>query len=60
MVPTAYLREQAEKCRRLARDVDEATTRTRLEVLASEYEAQADFQDRHPPGELRRSGPDSD
>jgi hypothetical protein len=37
MVPTAYLREQAEKCRRLARDVSEAATRGRLEVLAGEY-----------------------
>ncbi len=60
MVPTAYLREQAEKCRRLARDVSEAATRTRLEVLAGEYEAQADFQDEHAPGALRRSGPISD
>ena len=60
MVPTAYLREQAEKCRRLARDVSEAATRARLEALAGEYEAQADFQDKHPPGVLRRKGPISD
>jgi hypothetical protein len=60
MVPTAYLREQAEKCRRLARDVSEPVTRNRLEALAGEYEAQADFQDRHAPGELRRTSPDSD
>jgi hypothetical protein len=55
MVPTSYLREQAEKCRRLARDVSDATTRARLETLASEYQAQADFQDSHAPGELRRT-----
>jgi hypothetical protein len=55
MVPTTYLREQAEKCRRLAHDVSDPTTRTRLEVLAGEYEAQANFQDQHAPGELRRS-----
>lgn len=57
MVPTAYLREQAEKCRRLARDVSEAATRARLEVLAGEYEAQADFQDQHGPRKLRRAPP---
>lgn len=60
MVPTAYLREQAEKCRRLARDVSEDATRSRLEVLASEYDAQADFQDEHKPGTLRRKSPNSD
>ena len=60
MVPTAYLREQAEKCRRLARDAGDAATRTRLEVLASEYDAQADFQDLNGPGKLRRTGPFSD
>ena len=57
MVPTAYLREQAEKCRRLARDVSEDATRARLEVLADEYEAQANFQDEHAPGVLRRDRP---
>lgn len=60
MVPTAYLREQAEKCRRLARDVSDAATRARLEVLAGEYEAQANFQDNHSPGERRRAGPPAD
>jgi hypothetical protein len=60
MVPTPYLRKQAEKCRRLARDVSEATTRARLERLAGEYDAQADFQDSHAPGELRRTAPSED
>jgi len=60
MVPTPYLREQADKCRRLARDVSDATTRARLEKLAAEYEAQADFQDNHAAGELRRIGPAAD
>jgi hypothetical protein len=60
MVPTPYLRKQAEKCRRLARDVSETTTRDRLERLAGEYDAQADFQDNHAPGELRRTAPSED
>ena len=60
MVPTTYLREQAEKCRRLARDVSDATTRARLEKLAGEYQAQADFQDSHAPGKLRRARPATD
>ncbi|MDB5615939.1 hypothetical protein [Tardiphaga sp.] len=60
MVPTAYLREQAEKCRRLARDAGDPATRTRLEVLASEYEAQANFQDDHAPGTQRRIGPSAE
>jgi hypothetical protein len=60
MVPTSYLREQAEKCRRLARDVADPTTRARLEKLAGEYQAQADFQDSHAPGELRRADPSID
>ena len=34
MVATAYLREQAEKCRRLARDVGAPIALTRLDVLA--------------------------
>ncbi len=60
MVPTTYLRDQAEKCRRLARDVSDPTTRARLEKLAGEYQAQADFQDSHADGELRRIGPAAD
>ncbi|MDB5656458.1 MAG: hypothetical protein JWQ94_4071 [Tardiphaga sp.] len=55
MVPTTYLRAQTEKCRRLAREVSDLTTRTRLEVLADEYESQANFQDANAPGTLRRS-----
>jgi hypothetical protein len=60
MVPTSYLREQAEKCRRLARDVSDVKTRERLQTLASEYEAQADFQDENLPGALRRTSPHKD
>lgn len=60
MVPTSYLREQAEKCRRLASDVSDSTTRDRLQKLAAEYEAQANFQDEHKPGELRRATPRED
>jgi hypothetical protein len=57
MVPTSYLREQVEKCRRLASDVADITTRDRLLKLALEYEAQADFQDSHAPGVLRQQAP---
>jgi len=60
MIPTAYLREQAEKCRLLARDVADPSTRTRLEVLAREYDAQADFQDKNAPGALRPATPPPD
>jgi hypothetical protein len=45
MAQSFYLREQAERCRRLARSTSDSLTRERLEKLAAEYEAQADAQD---------------
>jgi hypothetical protein len=38
MVPTEYLKEQAERCRRLAKDADPFTEK-RLLDLARDYEA---------------------
>ena len=38
-------REQADRCRRLARSTNDAVTQERLFKLAAEYEAQADAQD---------------
>jgi len=45
MAQSFFLREQAERCRRLARGTSDSLTRERLEKLASEYEEQADVQD---------------
>ena len=45
MAQTFYLREQAERCRRLARSTSDSLTQERLVKLAAEYEAQADAQD---------------
>ena len=42
MSKIASLREQAEKCRRLARDVGDLPTKERLTQLAVECDAQAD------------------
>jgi hypothetical protein len=45
MAQSFYLREQAERCRRLARSTSDSLTQERLFKLAAEYEAQADTQD---------------
>ena len=45
MAQSFYLREQADRCRRLARGTNDAVTQERLLKLAAEYEAQADAQD---------------
>jgi hypothetical protein len=45
MAQSFYLREQAERCRRLARSTSDSVTQERLFKLATEYEAQADDQD---------------
>jgi len=45
MAQSFYLREQADRCRRLARSTSDAVTQERLFKLAAEYEAQADAQD---------------
>ena len=39
-----FLREQADRCRRLARGTNDPVTQERLSKLAAEYEAQADAQ----------------
>ena len=45
MAQPFYLREQADRCRRLARGTSDPVTQERLSKLAAEYEAQADAQD---------------
>jgi hypothetical protein len=44
MAQSFFLREQAERCRRLARSTSDSLTRERLEKLGTEYDAQADVQ----------------
>jgi hypothetical protein len=45
MAQSFLLREQADRCRRLARSTSDSVTQERLVKLAAEYEAQADDQD---------------
>jgi hypothetical protein len=45
MAQSFYLREQADRCRRLARGTSDPVTQERLFKLAAEYEARADAQD---------------
>ena len=45
MAQSFYLREQADRCRRLARGTSDPVTQERLFKLAAEYWAQADAQD---------------
>jgi hypothetical protein len=45
MAQSFFLREQADRCRRLARSTSDSLTQERLLKLAAEYEAQADAQD---------------
>jgi hypothetical protein len=45
MAQSFFLREQAERCRRLARSAGDAVTQERLFKLAAEYDTQADAQD---------------
>jgi hypothetical protein len=62
MAQSLHLREQAGRCRRLARGADDLVTEERLLKLAAEYEAQADAQDTadgDAPAE-RRARPDAD
>jgi hypothetical protein len=42
MAQSFFLREQADRCRRLARSASDSLTQERLFKLAAEYEAQAD------------------
>jgi hypothetical protein len=51
MAQSVFLREQAERCRRLAHATSDAVTHDRLLTLAGEYDAQArakDHTDRQP------------
>jgi hypothetical protein len=45
MAPSLYLREQADRCRRLAHGTSDPVTRERLLILAAEYDARAGSQD---------------
>ena len=45
MAQSFHLREQADRCRRLARGTNDLVTQERLLKLAAEYETQADAQD---------------
>ena len=45
MAQSFFLREQADRCRRLARSTSDSLTQERLFKLAAEYEAQAHAQD---------------
>jgi hypothetical protein len=45
MAQSFFLREQADRCRRLARGTTDIVTQERLLKLAAEYEAQVDAQD---------------
>lgn len=45
MAQSFFLREQADRCRRLARATSDSVTQERLFKLAGEYDAQADTQD---------------
>jgi hypothetical protein len=56
MAELSHLRVQADRCRRLARDVNDPLTRERLEKLAGEYEARANAQDGEEVAVKRRAG----
>ena len=49
MAQSFYLREQADRCRRLAHGTNDAVTRERLLNLAAEYDARAASQDEEGP-----------
>ena len=45
MAQSFFLREQADRCRRLARGTNDLVTQERLRKLAGEYDARAEAQD---------------
>jgi hypothetical protein len=45
MAQSFFLREQADRCRRLARGTNDLVTQERLRKLAGEYDAKAESQD---------------
>jgi hypothetical protein len=55
MAQSFYLREQAERCRRLARDSTDPALRDSLLKLADEYSVRASA---HDDTSIRRGGPD--
>jgi hypothetical protein len=57
MAQSFYLREQAERCRRLARDSTDPALRDSLLKLAGEYSVRASAQDNDDTS-IRRGGPD--
>jgi hypothetical protein len=57
MAQSFYLREQAERCRRLARDSTDPALRDSLLKLADEYSVRASAQDNDDTS-IRRGGPD--
>jgi hypothetical protein len=58
MAQSFYPREQAERCRRLARDSTDPGVRDGLLTLADEYTAEADAQENAEA--VWRAGPDDD
>jgi hypothetical protein len=45
MLKSAELRAEAERCRRIARAINDPTTESRLGAFASQYAAEADVQE---------------
>jgi hypothetical protein len=59
MAQSFFLREQAERCRRLARDSTDPDLRDSLLKLAGEYSVRAGAQE-NDDTPIRRSGPDDE
>jgi hypothetical protein len=59
MAQSFQLREQAERCRRLARDSTDSVLRDSLLMLAGEYAARADAEE-DDGAAVWRAGPDDD
>jgi hypothetical protein len=57
MAQSFYLREQAERCRRLARDSTDGVLRDSLLLLAEEYAARADAEEENEGTAVWRAGP---
>jgi hypothetical protein len=58
MAQSFYLREQAERCRRLARDSTDPSLRDSLLKLAEDYTAKADAQEQNDETAVRQSNSD--
>ena len=57
MAQLFYLLEQAERCRRLARDSTDSALRDSLRLHAEEYAARADAEEENDGAIVRRAGP---